>query len=161
MNAVRIQPGPTDRFSRFVRSEDGAVTGDWVVMVAGVVGLGVATTLAVRTGAGALGQDVSVSLSAASVADLGCLGGTGSDQWACYSGPTISAALWAWGYVSTPMCMAGAVSCPGEESVFNEAYEMSTGEIYNRESRTQDGVTTITWTNGRGQVVESPPPMIR
>ena len=62
----------------FLCSEDGAVTVDWVVLAAAVVGLGVATVGAVRSGVTALGSDVSTSLSSASVVSLGTLGGSGA-----------------------------------------------------------------------------------
>ena len=42
---------PSDRqFGRFVRSESGAVTVDWVVLTAGLVGLGMAATVVVSGG---------------------------------------------------------------------------------------------------------------
>jgi hypothetical protein len=43
---------------------------DWVVLTAATVGLGVASITAVRTGTGALGTDIQLSLSNASVAQL-------------------------------------------------------------------------------------------
>lgn len=46
--------------SKFLRSEDGAVTVDWVVLTAAVVGLGAAVTISVAGGA----TDVSASLGA-------------------------------------------------------------------------------------------------
>lgn len=59
----------------FLRDESGAVTVDWVVLAASVVGLGVASVTAVRTGVVDLSGEVSTSLSSASVASLGTLGG--------------------------------------------------------------------------------------
>ena len=61
----------------FWQSEDGAITTDWVVMAAAVVGLGVTSVTAVRTGSNALATDVETSLGGASVALLGdtCAGG--------------------------------------------------------------------------------------
>lgn len=66
------------QFDGFLTSECGAITVDWVVMTAAVVGLGLASALAVRSGTGALGQDVQSSLSNASVAALGDIG---ADPW--------------------------------------------------------------------------------
>ena len=54
----------------FLRSETGAITVDWVVLSAAIVGLGVASVTAVRTGTAALGTDIEGSLSGASVASL-------------------------------------------------------------------------------------------
>lgn len=65
----------------WLRAESGAVTVDWTVLAAAVVGLGVATVGAVRTGAINLGNDVGTSLSSASVVSLGSLGGTGGSTW--------------------------------------------------------------------------------
>ena len=58
----------------FIANESGAVTVDWVVLTAAIVGLGLAVISTVRTGVGALGTDISNSLSSASVASLGTLG---------------------------------------------------------------------------------------
>ncbi|WP_127107162.1 hypothetical protein [Pararhodobacter zhoushanensis] len=64
---------------RWLQNEDGAVTVDWVVLTAAVVGLGIASVAAVSTGTGSLGTSISDSLSNASVAALGTLGtGDGS-----------------------------------------------------------------------------------
>jgi hypothetical protein len=56
---------------RFLWDESGAVTVDWTVLTAAIVGLGVASAAAVRTGTTALGSDVEASLSNAAVANLG------------------------------------------------------------------------------------------
>ncbi len=55
---------------KFLWDEAGAVTVDWTVLTAAVVGLGISAAAAVRTGTTNLGQDVESSLSGASVADL-------------------------------------------------------------------------------------------
>ena len=44
---------------KFIRSESGAVTVDWVVLCAAVVGLAAALTLSIQTGAVNLGDNVS------------------------------------------------------------------------------------------------------
>ena len=59
---------------RFAKDEDGAVTVDWVVLTAAIVGLGLAVITSVRSGVGDLATDISTSLSGASVATLGTLG---------------------------------------------------------------------------------------
>lgn len=58
------------RVSQFITNESGAVTVDWVVLSAAIVGLGLTTVAAVRGGVNALGSDVSTSLTDASVAQL-------------------------------------------------------------------------------------------
>ena len=42
----------------FIRDEDGAVTVDWVVLTAAIVGLGIAVLTSVRTGATDLAGDI-------------------------------------------------------------------------------------------------------
>lgn len=56
---------------RFLTSESGAVTVDWTVMAASVVGLGLTSVAAVRTGQNALAGDINDALSSASVAQVG------------------------------------------------------------------------------------------
>jgi Flp pilus assembly pilin Flp len=58
----------------FAANESGAVTVDWVVLTAAIVGLGLAVITSVRSGVGTLGTNISNSLSSASVASLGTLG---------------------------------------------------------------------------------------
>jgi hypothetical protein len=56
---------------KFLLSESGAVTVDWTVLAASVVGLGVGTTALVRSGTSALGTDINSALTSASVAPVG------------------------------------------------------------------------------------------
>lgn len=58
----------------FKNDEAGAVTVDWVVLTAAIVGLGIAVIAAVSTGTNELGTDIRTSLSGASVNNLGALG---------------------------------------------------------------------------------------
>ncbi|MEM1064067.1 MAG: hypothetical protein AAF771_10600 [Pseudomonadota bacterium] len=44
---------------RFRKDEDGAVTVDWVVLTAALVGLGIAVIASVREGVNNLGQNIS------------------------------------------------------------------------------------------------------
>jgi Flp pilus assembly pilin Flp len=55
--------------SYFLRSEDGAVTVDWVVLTAAVVGLGMTSVAAVRTGTSSLGDATGTALSSGRVSD--------------------------------------------------------------------------------------------
>ncbi|WP_226554137.1 MULTISPECIES: Flp family type IVb pilin [Celeribacter] len=48
--------------NRFKRDEDGAVTVDWVVLTAAVVGLGIAVLTTVSNGTTALGDKISADL---------------------------------------------------------------------------------------------------
>lgn len=54
----------------FLKAESGAVTVDWTVMTAAIVGLGIASAAAVSTGTVSLGDNVQSSLSNARVASL-------------------------------------------------------------------------------------------
>ena len=53
--------------NRFNRDEDGAVTVDWVVLTAAVVGLGVAVLSTVAEGTKSLGGKISTDLQSRSV----------------------------------------------------------------------------------------------
>jgi len=46
----------------FAADEDGAVTVDWVVLTAAVVGLGIAVVTAVKGGAEGMGNNISAAL---------------------------------------------------------------------------------------------------
>lgn len=65
-----------DFIKNFRADEDGAVTVDWVVLTAAIVGLGIAVIISVRAGAVDLGGDISASLEGATVVTLGSLGGS-------------------------------------------------------------------------------------
>ena len=62
------------KMKTFAADESGAVTVDWVVLTAAIVGLGLAVITSVRTGVQSLGTDIQTSLTSASVATLGTLG---------------------------------------------------------------------------------------
>ena len=51
----------------FVRDEDGAVTVDWVVLTAAVVGLGIAVLTSVRTGTATVTSEISTQLSGTTI----------------------------------------------------------------------------------------------
>jgi Flp pilus assembly pilin Flp len=55
----------------FGNDEDGAVTVDWVVLTAAIVGLGLAVVASVRTGANSVASQIQSSLSSASVVRVG------------------------------------------------------------------------------------------
>ena len=54
-------------FKKFNAEEDGAVTVDWVVLTAAIVGLGMAALAAVRGGTGALTSKINTHLSGMSI----------------------------------------------------------------------------------------------
>ncbi|MGQ3487210.1 hypothetical protein [Roseovarius pacificus] len=60
--------------NQFVKDEDGAVTVDWVVLTAAVVGLGVAGVAAVKGGVDSLAGSIGSQMSDANVVTLGTLG---------------------------------------------------------------------------------------
>lgn len=65
---MRAGSESTMPLAAFLSDTSGAVTVDWVVLAASVVGLGVASAAAVGAGVGALGDDVESSLTRARVA---------------------------------------------------------------------------------------------
>ena len=58
----------------FLNEEDGAVTVDWVVLTAAVVGLGVAGVAAVKGGVDGLASSIGTQMTGATVVTLGELG---------------------------------------------------------------------------------------
>ncbi|MBQ0749832.1 MAG: hypothetical protein KBT70_06485 [Roseovarius sp.] len=61
-------------FKNFSKDEDGAVTVDWVVLTAAVVGLGIAGVSTVSTGIGSLATSIGTEVGGSTVVDLGTLG---------------------------------------------------------------------------------------
>ncbi|SHL48779.1 hypothetical protein SAMN05444414_1163 [Roseovarius marisflavi] len=61
-------------FKNFSKDEDGAVTVDWVVLTAAVVGLGVAGVASVNNGITGLASAIGSEMSGTTVTDLGTLG---------------------------------------------------------------------------------------
>ena len=59
----------------FAADESGAVTVDWVVLTAAIVGLGIAVIASVRTGTESVGNQIQASLSSAEIDQLGNLSG--------------------------------------------------------------------------------------
>ncbi len=54
----------------FIHSEDGAVTVDWVVLTAAIIGLGLVVLTLIASGATDVSSSVGANLSAATPADL-------------------------------------------------------------------------------------------
>ena len=55
------------RFERHLKDEEGAVTVDWVVLTAAVVGLGVAAVTTIEGGVGTLASTISTAVSTKTV----------------------------------------------------------------------------------------------
>jgi Flp pilus assembly pilin Flp len=61
-------------FKAFAANESGAVTVDWVVLTAAIVGLGIAVVASVRTGTTSVAGQIQSSLSSATIANIGAIG---------------------------------------------------------------------------------------
>jgi len=57
----------------FAADESGAVTVDWVVLTAAIVGLGIAVVASVRTGVVSVAGKIESSLDSATIKELGAL----------------------------------------------------------------------------------------
>lgn len=86
------------RLAAFARAEDGAVTVDWVVLTAAIVGIGLAVVFSLQAGVTALGFEIERALGTASVVTLGELGSGGGSG----SGSSVD---------SLPCCL-GQISAP-------------------------------------------------
>ncbi|MRH19581.1 hypothetical protein GH815_01145 [Rhodovulum strictum] len=62
-----------DLIKRFHKDESGAVTVDWVVLTAAIVGLGIAVLASVRTGVEDVAGKIESALTSAEVGTLGKL----------------------------------------------------------------------------------------
>ena len=60
----------TNMIKNFAADESGAVTVDWVVLTAAIVGLGIAVIASVSTGVKDMGTNISTTLSSATINDL-------------------------------------------------------------------------------------------
>lgn len=140
---------------RFLSDESGALTVDWVVMAAAVVGLGVATVSTVRSGTQALGDDVSTSLSGSAVVSLGSLGSVPTV--APTVGAMVSESVWATG---GGRCPVGP--CLPPTTYYEQQFEMSDGSIWTRNYEVVDGAVTVwSWTDQNGNEVEGESPCSR
>lgn len=75
----------------FIKSEDGAVATDWVVLTASIVGMGIVALGAVASGASDLGEDVGTQVASLAVsqdgpAELSTCSLSDSGQTACSDG---------------------------------------------------------------------------
>lgn len=144
----------------FLRDESGALTVDWVVMAAAVVGLGVATVASVRSGTQALGTDVSNSLSSSSVASLGTLGATATAPVPLMHQAVamIGESMWA---TAGGRCTPGP-GCPPATEYYEQDFEMADGSIAVRRYEVVNGqVTTWSWTDSEGNNFDGESPCNR
>lgn len=140
----------------FLSREDGALTVDWVVLAAAVVGLGVATVGSVRTGTQALGSDISTSLSSASVVTLGSLGSV--PVVTPTMGAMIGESMWE---TAGGRCTPGP-GCPPPTQYYEQQFEMSDGSIWTRNYEVVNGEVTVwSWTDQDGNTVEGESPCSR
>lgn len=142
-------------FKDFLRQDSGALTVDWVVLTAAVVGLGVATVASVRSGTQALGSDISTSLNSASVVSLGTLG----------SVPVVTPTMGA--MIGESMWQTGGGRCPvgpclPPTQYHEQQFEMSDGTIWTRNYEVVNGEVTVwSWTDANGNEVEGESPCSR
>lgn len=67
------------KIKNFAADESGAVTVDWVVLTAAIVGLGIAVIASVRSGTQHVAQGIESSLETATITNLGTLNGNFED----------------------------------------------------------------------------------
>lgn len=135
------------KIRQFLKSDSGAVTVDWVVLTAAVVGLGMASAASIRTGTSALGSDINTSLDDATVASLGELG---DDN---YTGGWVSHSLRGTQYTST--CRVGSDCTPTTYTYLG--YMMEDGSTWNMSSvQVQGEEAVVEWRDGSGNIVDEP-----
>lgn len=133
----------------FLNDETGAVTVDWTVLAAAVVGLGVASVGAVRTGVVSLGGDIQGSLDrSASVVALGELGDDNYDGLYVQSSGRGTAS-------SSYQCARGG-GC-WTTQYMTMSYLMEDGSYWTMRSVQEEGQeAVVTWTDSNRDVVEAP-----
>ncbi|MEZ5751558.1 MAG: hypothetical protein R3D60_06210 [Paracoccaceae bacterium] len=130
----------------FLTSESGSTTADWIVLTAGVVGLGIGGVSLTRLGVNSLGDDIAASLRNAVVA--------GDDS--TLAGPTIFAVLRGMGTIQRGACDASGVCAPDISHV-TMLYMMSDGSTWSRTRRQVFGEpATETWRDSNGNVQSAP-----
>jgi len=139
-------------FKRFLTRQDGAVTVDFVVLTAAIVGLGGAVLTTTSGGVTGLAGDIVDFLRDSSV------NGTRA------GGPTYGQVIMGDGYGSAGGCTLTMVngqavqSCTPSSFTMNELYAMSDGTNWWKKTVTTGGVTTVTWADQDGNVVDAPDP---
>ena len=134
----------------FFADESGAVTVDWVVLTAAIIGLGVAVTASVGAGSTDLAGDTQTNLTGMEIAS--------------YIPPvTYGAVVRGDGYGVAGACSLTLVNgqavqnCTPGYFVLNELYAMSNGEEWWKTTNTVEGQDpVVTWTNADGEAVDAP-----
>lgn len=134
-------------FQRFLQSEDGSTTADWIVLTAGVVGLGITGVSATRIGVNSLGTDISGSLRAASVA--GAEDPTAGTMTVIASGRGVA-------WTDDPVCDKSG-SCTPAVNHITMTYQVSDGSWWTMSSTGITGQPAqVTWTDATGNNVPAP-----
>jgi hypothetical protein len=127
-------------------AEDGSTTADWIVLTAGVVGLGLGSVAAVRGGTRSLAGDISTSLTQSSVVSLGTLNEV--VRYVTSSGR---------GYaVRTDATCEKGVCTQGYDLVYMW-YQLDDGSWAAMTEYTyDDGTVNTTWTDASGDEITAP-----
>ena len=134
----------------FVRDDCGAVTVDWVVLSAAVVGLGMTSVGAIRQGISALGGDISLSLTNVQVASLGMLGDD------AYAGRWVEASGRGVAWVEDFDCSSEGI-CPPSITHINMSYVMDDGSYWSMQStQSGDDDPVVAWFDENGDPAEAP-----
>lgn len=139
-------------FKNFLASDSGAVAVDWVVLSASIIGIGLSTAVAVRTGTSSLASDIDGSLTSASISSLGSLGDDG------YTGAWVESSGRGVAWIEEVSCpKGGIVACPSYIEHVNMTYLMEDGSYWSMQSVQPEGEeATITWFNEAGDAVDAP-----
>ncbi len=134
----------------FMTDESGAVTVDWVVLTAAIIGLGVAVTASVGAGGADLADDAEAALKSQDIVSY-------------IPAVTYGAQIRGDGFAVAGACTLEMVdgqavqSCTPGYSVTNVLYEMSNGEEWLRTTKTVQGQDpVVTWANADGEIVDAP-----
>ncbi len=136
-------------FNQFIADDDGAVTVDWVVLTAAIIGLGVAVMTSVGAGSTDLAGDVKTNLTDTEIAYYGP------------PPPTFGEALIGFAESSVVNCpvdgSGNQANCGESYNRSGQYYAMSDGTKWLKEVVTignNDPVTT--WYNQDGEAVDAP-----
>ena len=137
---------------KFFKDETGAVTVDFVVLTAAIVGLGSAVLTTTAGGTTGLAATISDYLSATETGD--------------YLGPPTYGNIVSWSSSSTPGACnnynvgGNTITVCGPPITTDVAeFEMSNGEVWTQTTvhdDTKSPADTVTWTNANGDVVDAP-----
>lgn len=139
------------KFDTFLSAEDGAVTVDWVVLTAGLVGLGLAVSTVVSSGVQDLTTDVDEQLQRDHII-----------RTSFHYSPEFASVGLSNAQATTSSCIqvpngSGGFdeSCSGQDTMTMwERFNTTDGEQWVRETYTVSGEDpVVTWTDGNGDIV--------